>query len=186
MAIIRSVVLTALICVGSSSGMDTKAVLPVFPVEILTRILWNVIEKLEGTLTHKIRGALTLQTLDMNGRNTFKLSDILTHIRFTPQDITRFLQQNLVKIPMKLSIETGKIFVKHGADLNTSQDSDGNTLVHLAAIHGKTDELKTLIELGAYTNIPNNHDQIAIMCVTASQRQIREILSSAEQPPKTS
>ncbi len=175
MRTIRALVLACLISAGSSFGMVTKAVLPILPVELWTRILWHVVEQLDGALTHKIFGALTLQRLNRNASTELTLSNILTRISPTAQDVTLFLQKNFMKIPIGI----GKVFITHGADLNTPQDSDDNTLVHLAAIHGEADKLKTLIALGACTNKKNKWGQIAIMCVTASQRQIREIFRLA-------
>lgn len=53
-----------------------------------------------------------------------------------------------------------KLISEHGVNINAI-DNNGNTALHLAAIHQQYSTMKLLIKYGADDNIPNNNGQLA-------------------------
>lgn len=78
----------------------------------------------------------------------------------TPEQVAQ-----VVEVAMDLAREgrTGELveFLDHGLPVDV-QDGDGNTLLMLAAYHGRAETVRTLVERGADVDLRNGRDQSVV------------------------
>ncbi|WP_265033965.1 ankyrin repeat domain-containing protein [Wolbachia endosymbiont (group A) of Sicus ferrugineus] len=65
---------------------------------------------------------------------------------------------------------TTEYFIQKGADVN-AKDKDGNTPLHLAAMKGKIDVVKILLEYNADVNTKNNEGRTALYYAANNNHQ---------------
>lgn len=173
MAFFQKTICCGLILFNSAIGMDTQTASAwILPPELLHKILYL---SLEGTWLNKLTTGLRLRLLNRSTPDAFTVDKVLEFInpKF-PDELTILLIHNFMSIPVSI----GKLLIAQGANINAPQNDDANTLVHEAAIHGRSEQLTRLIALGADIDKPNKHNQKPITCVARSQTQIRTILIS--------
>ena len=77
-----------------------------------------------------------------------------------------------------------ELLVKHGADINC-RDAEGFTPLHIAAIHGKMQDVKKLVELGADDSLTTlDGKDAAYFAELNKETEIEEFLKSNERPSR--